>query len=319
MTMKTTDAADPFAAAGNLRHICKFVEQAPAGIAMFDRAMRYLACSRRWLVDHGLEGQSVVGRLLYEIFPNIPERWKEFHERGMAGEAICTDEDPFVRADGRTVWLRWEMRPWLTCEGAVGGITINSEDITKSVEAVRALRESDEMLRFCLKGARAAAWQYDFVTHEQIWLPESYELHGRDPRLGKPSYDDWLHCLHPEDRPRIQRVVQEAVERKLPEYRAEYRVVCPWGEVRWLDAIAKVDYAGDGPPLRMSGINLDISERKRGEDAARKAGELERQEREELEAVLAALPAAVVIAKDADCSEMTGNRAAYELLRLPRT
>ncbi len=79
------------------------------------------------------------------------------------------------------------------------------------------------------------------LTQEQVWSPESYELHGRDPRLGKPSYDDWLNCLHPDDRAKVERIFQKSVAKKFPEYRTEYRVVLPSGEVRWLDALAKVD------------------------------------------------------------------------------
>ena len=105
-------------------------------------------------------------------------------------------------------------------------------------------------------------------------------------------------------------MVFDAIEKRSREYRTEYRVVFPSGEVRWLDALGKVDYAADGSPLRMSGINLDITARKRAEESRR-------QEHHELETILAAIPAAVLIAKDASCTEMTGNLAAYKLLQRP--
>lgn len=77
MIMKTTDAAGSLATAASLEHLRQFVEQAPAAIAMFDREMRYIACSRRWFSQHGREEHSVAGRSHYEVFPDIPERWKE--------------------------------------------------------------------------------------------------------------------------------------------------------------------------------------------------------------------------------------------------
>ncbi len=97
-----------------------FIEQAPVSIAMFDRDMRYVAASARWRSDFGLDDVNLVGRSHYEVFPDIPERWKEAHRRALAGEILREEQDPFQRADGRSYWLRWEIRPWRDANGAIG-------------------------------------------------------------------------------------------------------------------------------------------------------------------------------------------------------
>lgn len=107
-----------------------FIQHAPASLAMFDRDMRYIAASRRWQEDFDLRGREIVGHSHYEIFPDIPARWVNVHRRGLGGETIKSDEDCFERADGSEYWLRWEVRPWLTGTGAVGGIILFTEDIT---------------------------------------------------------------------------------------------------------------------------------------------------------------------------------------------
>jgi len=107
-----------------------FVEYAPASIAMFDTRMRYIAVSRRWIEDYNLGDRNLIGVSHYEIFPEVPERWKEIHRRCQAGAVESSSEDPFERADGRIQWVCWEIRPWRKDSGEVGGIVCFSEDVT---------------------------------------------------------------------------------------------------------------------------------------------------------------------------------------------
>ena len=120
-----------------------FVENTPAAVAMLDRNMHYLLVSRRRLRDYGLEGQDVIGRDYYEVFPNVPERWKEIHRRCLAGATERCEEDRFIRPDGQEVWLRWEICPWRDPHGEIGGVLIFSEVITDRKRAEEALREAD--------------------------------------------------------------------------------------------------------------------------------------------------------------------------------
>ncbi len=424
----------------------RFVEQAPAAIAMFDREMRYIACSGRWIKDYWPNEVSLVGRSHYEDFPEVPERWKEVHRRGLAGEVLCAEEDPFVRADGRTQWLRWEVRPWLTADQTVGGITIMSEDVTERVEAVCALRESELRTRLAQEAAKAATWELKVADNLSRWSDNVWALYGLKREQSTPSFEAWASAVHPEDRGRATKALRDAIatgqeyevqwrvnlpegeperwllsrgrpirgangeperyigvviditERKRAEevlqeselrmrlaqeaakvgtwewkladgstqwsenlwslcglhsrqcesrfetwassihvedresitktvkeaaalgreYEIQWRVNLPEGEPdRWLFARGKPIADAHGSPERYIGVVIDITERIRMEEALRNAEEMQRQKREELEAILAAIPAPVLIAKDATCVDMTGNPAAYELCRVP--
>ncbi|WP_136514548.1 sensor histidine kinase [Geomonas edaphica] len=124
-----------------------FIRHAPAALAMFDAQMRYLHVSQRWLRDYGLDSD-VVGRSHYEIFPEIPEHWRELHRRGLNGEVLRSKGDRFVRADGAAHWIKWEIRPWRKANGDIGGIVIFSEDITglkQAQEEIQALNEDLEI------------------------------------------------------------------------------------------------------------------------------------------------------------------------------
>ncbi len=107
-----------------------FIEHAPVALAVFDREMCYLGASSRWVADIGMEGRDLVGLSAYAIH-DVPERWKEAHRRGLAGEVLSEDEDSYRRFDGSIRWIRWKIHPWYTAAGRVGGIIVFSEDITE--------------------------------------------------------------------------------------------------------------------------------------------------------------------------------------------
>uniref|UniRef100_B8HLZ2 histidine kinase n=1 Tax=Cyanothece sp. (strain PCC 7425 / ATCC 29141) TaxID=395961 RepID=B8HLZ2_CYAP4 len=117
-----------------------FAQYAPAGIAMFDREMRYVMTSQRWADDYYYGSlESLVGRSHYELFPEMPERWRQIHQRCLAGAIEQCDEDLFVRADGKQQWIRWEVRPWYSATDEIGGIIIFAEDITQRKQAEAAV------------------------------------------------------------------------------------------------------------------------------------------------------------------------------------
>lgn len=124
-----------------------FVKHVPAAVAMLDRDMRYLQVSDRWCNDYSLAPSQILGRSHYEVFPDIPERWKEFHRRGLAGETLRADEDRWERGEGNTTWLHWEIRPWGNINKLPEGLLIFSEDITKRKQAESALRSREQQLR----------------------------------------------------------------------------------------------------------------------------------------------------------------------------
>jgi PAS domain S-box-containing protein len=116
-----------------------FIEHAPAAIAMFDDQMRYLAVSRRFLSDYQLPAANeVVGRSHYEVFPDIPQRWRKIHARVLAGEELGHEEDPFPRQDGRFELVQWSMKPWRTADGRIGGALLYSQFMTRTLADTEA-------------------------------------------------------------------------------------------------------------------------------------------------------------------------------------
>ena len=111
--------------------LLSLVEQAPISIAMLDRDMRYIVTSHRWVAEYGRGRPHLVGLCHYDLYPDLPESWKEAHRKGMAGDFLKNDEDLWVQADGTKRWIRWAVHPWRDSRDEIGGIIMSAEDITE--------------------------------------------------------------------------------------------------------------------------------------------------------------------------------------------
>lgn len=127
-----------------------FMQYTPAAVAMFDKDMRYLLASRRWMTDYKLGDRDIIGLSHYEVFPEMPDRWKAVHQRVLHGAVESADEDPFPRTDGTVDWVRWELHPWYDAKGEIGGLIMFTEVITarkQAEEELRLRREREREIR----------------------------------------------------------------------------------------------------------------------------------------------------------------------------
>ncbi|QDH81350.1 PAS domain S-box protein [Echinicola soli] len=137
-----------------------FVTHAPAAVAMFDRNIRYIAYSNRWIEDYQLQGQEIKGKSHYEVFGNISEVWKDIHQRCLQGEVISNEEDR-GRPDGweHDQFLRWEVRPWHQYDGSIGGIMMLTQDITE------ACLQRDELKKAKVLAEQASKAKSEFLAN----------------------------------------------------------------------------------------------------------------------------------------------------------
>jgi len=169
----------------NLELFAAFVKHTPVSVAMLDRNLRYLLASGRWLTDYALENQDLVGRCHYEVFPlfqreevgsqgehekwrlSAPQplqRWQEIYALGLAGEAQRGDSDYVIRPDGSLQRIKWEIQPWHTSTGEIGGIIMFTEFQEGHSLAKTPFQEREESDRRLRKKAIEEFWETASLT-----------------------------------------------------------------------------------------------------------------------------------------------------------
>jgi len=126
------------------------------------------------------------------------------------------------------------------------------------------LRETQERMELAASAAELGMWMWDIARNE-IWLTEKGRaLFGFAPDE-KLDFDHFRSRIHPEDRESVRQAVENTLQIGT-EYRSEYRVILPDGQLRWIAGRGHVEFNGDGQPVRMSGASLDITKRKQAEE-----------------------------------------------------
>ncbi len=142
-------------------------------------------------------------------------------------------------------------------------------------QAERTLRESEERLRLAHEAAHSGAWEWNLQTNDNVWSEELWTVYGLDPHSVKPSYEAWREIVHPDDRERAERLVRETASQGT-DLDIEFRVRDREGTERWLLSRGRPVRDAAGQPVRFTGIVVDITDRKRAEDALRQASEQRR-------------------------------------------
>ena len=136
----------------------------------------------------------------------------------------------------------------------------------------QALQKSEEKFRFALQSTDTSWWDWDIQTNKVDWSDTFDQMVGRAPNSYPKTAASFLSFLHPDDVEPTRAKLMQAVEQGVP-YKTEFRFVHPDGSIRWIMATGTVQRDETGRPIRMSGINLDINERKEIENALRKSQE----------------------------------------------
>jgi PAS domain S-box-containing protein len=230
----------------------------------------------------GYTAEETIGKPVTLLIP--PERRDEEQgilERIRRGERIEHYETVRRRKDGSLLDISLTVSPIRDTKGNIVGASKIARDITRRKRVEVALRESEQRLRLATQTGKLGVWDWDVVTNRISWSDSLYAIHGVRPDQFDGTVEGFTALIHPEDQGLVSAAIQRTLDKDVP-YEIEFRAVRPDGSVVWLFTDAAVLRDG-GRPVRMLGATMDISERKRTEEALRQSEERLRQQAQELE------------------------------------
>ena len=239
-------------------------QTAPIGLAVLDVDLRFQRVNRTLAEMNGVTIADHIGRTVREVIPHLAdgnepllrqvlESGKPLLNLELSGE---TDAQPGIY---RT-WIA-NYYPLTDGNGQSFSINVVVQEITDRKRTEEALRNSEERLRMGLQAAQMGTWDWNILENKIIWSSNMEALFGLASGEFDGSYEQFVARLHPEDRDRVL----EAIDAAMPpgaNYDIEFRVLYPDGTIRWALSQGRVFHDASGQPVRMTGIDLDISDRK---------------------------------------------------------
>ncbi len=234
---------------------------------------RFLAVNAAAVAKYGWTPDEFLAMTILDIRP--PDEIGAVRASASAAAGGLHDTGPWRhrRKDGAEIRVRVTSHP-LAFNGRPARLVL-AHDVTAQLDAQERLRQSERRLAAVLEAGGMGAWAWELGQNRAVWNHKEFELLGLPPQDDPVDADLFFQLVHPDDRGSLQGAIAAALDSG--QFHAEFRVVTPAGEERWLGGSGRVirDPAAGLPP-HMFGVNFDITARKRAEERLRDSERLYR-------------------------------------------
>jgi PAS domain S-box-containing protein len=219
----------------------------------------------------GYSAEEMIGGSIFRLIPDeLHEAERELLEQVSRGEAVEFSETERIRKDGRRITIGLSVSPIWDGQGRVAGASSIKRDVTERKQARIALAQSQERLQLALRAARMGTWRWEVATNTLSWDEGLRQLYGLASDESVTRYEHFLQRVHQDDRAMVRAAVERAIEGSGGlDY--EFRIILPGGGARWLADQGRVVRDPSGKLLYMTGVCVDVTDRKQVEDRLRQA------------------------------------------------
>ncbi len=260
------------------RRFRTLVETMNESLAEVDENGVFTYVNRKLTEMLGYAKEEIIGRARTDLLAgpdsNQAKEWfAQGKERG-----VGTYECVLRGQGGREVPVIISSQPIYDPDGRFQGVVDVLTDITEQKKAEHALRDSEQRLQLAVEGASLSLWDWNIQTGEMVFSKNAAEMLGYAPDEISPHYTAWGALVHPDDQRSIRKAFNAHVKGETPVYENEHRLRHRSGRWIWNFARGRViEWDGSGNPLRMIGVNFDITDRKEAEQALRESEEKYRE------------------------------------------
>jgi PAS domain S-box-containing protein len=231
-----------------------------------------LYLSDEWYRIYGYDpkqGVSAWNDRLSRMHPEDRPKVEEAKDRAIRERSDYEVDHRILLPDGTVKHTHTVGHPVLNASGKVEQFVCTMMDITESKLAEQTLRESEAYLAEAQRLSHTGSWAWAPATGEiRYYSEECYRLTGFDLRGGKPRFETLFERIHPDDQPRVARTIERAKSERV-EFELDNRIVHPGGEIRDVHVVGRPVFGASGDVVEFVGTMMDVTERKRGEQATR--------------------------------------------------
>lgn len=210
----------------------------------------------------GYEPEEAIGKHITLLIP------KELHSEEdvimgklKKGERIHHFETTRITKYDKRITVSLTISPIKTAKGTIIGASKIARDISAQKLSAQQLKENEERLRIALEAGEIGVWDWDIANNQLTWTDNVYKIHGVKKDNFEVTFENFAKLIHPEDKELARTQIEESIKKRQP-FAAQFRIITPSGDTRWIATKATLSIDSTGKPMRLLGATTNITHQK---------------------------------------------------------